>query len=100
MATHSALPKLMKAAVVDKPGPANTPHNKEVPLPSLAHNHVIIALQYAGVGIWDAEQRAGTFGKIKPGTILGADGSGTVAAVGSDVGGFNVGDRVYSYSYG
>ena len=54
MATDSALPKLMKAAVVDKPGPANTLHIKEVPLPGLGHNHVIIALQYAGVGIWDA----------------------------------------------
>ena len=77
MATDSALPKLMKAAVVDKPGPANTLQIKEVPLPSLAHDHVIIALQYAGVGIWDAEQRAGTFGKVKPGTFsapMGANG--------------------------
>ena len=100
MATVSAIPKLMKAAVVDKPGPANTLHIKEVPLPNLAHNHVIIALEYAGVGIWDAEQRAGTFGKVKPGTILGADGSGTIAAVDSAVKGLSVGDRVYSYSYG
>src|ERR1700684_667219 len=100
MAADSALPKLMKAAVVDKPGPANTLHIKEVPLPSLAHNHVIITLQYAGLGIWDAEQRAGSFGKIKPGTILGADGSGTIADVGSHVKGFSVGEHVYSYSYG
>jgi len=61
---------------------------------------VIIALEYAGVGIWDAKQRAGSFGKIEPGTILGTDGSGTIAAVGRDVRGFSVGDRVYSYSYG
>jgi len=94
------LPKLMKAAVVDAPGPANVLQLKDVPLPSLPRNHVIIALEDAGVGIWDAEQRAGSFGKIKPGTILGADGSGTIAAVGSDVSGFSVGDRVYSYSYG
>jgi NADPH:quinone reductase len=100
MAVDSALPKLMKAVVVEKPGPANTLHIKEVPLPSLAHDHVIIALEYAGVGIWDAQQRAGTWGKVKPGTILGADGSGTIAAVGSAVKGLSVGDRVYSYSYG
>ena len=61
---------------------------------------MIIALEYAGVGIWDAKQRAGSFGKIEPGTILGTDGSGTIAAVGRDVRGFSVGDRVYSYSYG
>jgi NADPH:quinone reductase len=94
------LPKLMKAAVVDAPGPSNVLHIKDVPLPSLPRNHVIIALEYAGVGIWDAGQRAGSFGKIKPGTILGADGSGTIAEAGSDVSGFSVGDRVYSYSYG
>jgi NADPH:quinone reductase len=100
MTTVSELPKLMTAAVVDAPGPANVLHIKDVPLPSLSRNHVIIALEYAGVGIWDAEQRAGSFGKIEPGTILGGDGSGTIAAVGSEVSGFSVGDRVYSYSYG
>jgi NADPH:quinone reductase-like Zn-dependent oxidoreductase len=31
---------------------------------------------------------------------MGADGSGTIAAVGSHVTKFHVGDRVYSYSYG
>lgn len=48
-----------------------------------------------GVGIWDAEQRAGSWGSVKPGTIMGADGSGTIAAVGSDVTKLQVGDRVY-----
>jgi NADPH:quinone reductase-like Zn-dependent oxidoreductase len=60
----------------------------------------MIALQYAGVGVWDAAQRSGSWGAVKPGTILGADGSGTIAAVGSHVARFSVGDRVYSYSYG
>jgi NADPH:quinone reductase len=90
----------MKAAVVDAPGPAKVLKVKEVPVPSLPSNHVLVALEYAGVGIWDAEQRAGSFGKIKTGTILGADGSGTIAAVGSGVKEFKVGDRVFAYSYG
>jgi NADPH2:quinone reductase len=71
-----------------------------VPLPNLSPNHVMIALEYAGIGVWDAEQRAGSFGAIRAGTILGADGSGTIAAVGSHVKGLTVGERVYSYSYG
>jgi NADPH:quinone reductase len=50
--------------------------------------------------VWDAAQRAGSWGAVKPGTILGADGSGTIAAVAADVSKFKVGDRVYSYSYG
>src|SRR6201995_2310463 len=100
MSTLATLPKVMKAAVVDKAGPPEAIHIAEVPLPALPSNHVLIALEYVGVGIWDAEQRAGSWGSVKPGTIMGADGSGTIAAVGSHVKKFHVGDRVYSYSYG
>src|ERR1700761_8529963 len=100
MTTLSTLPEVMKAAVVDKAGPPEAIHIEEVPLPAMPSNHVLIALQYVGVGIWDAEQRAGSWGSVKPGTIIGADGSGTIAAVGSHVTSFYVGDRVYSYSYG
>lgn len=100
MTTTSALPKIVNAAVVDATGPPKTIHIEGVPVPSLARNRVVIALEYAGVGGWDASQRAGLDGEVKPGTILGVDGSGTIAAIGSDVEKFNVGDRVYSYSYG
>jgi NADPH:quinone reductase-like Zn-dependent oxidoreductase len=99
MTTTSTLPETMKAAVVDAAGPPKTIHIKEVPVPRLSRNHVIIAVEYAGLGSWDAAQRSGAWGSIKPGTILGADGSGTVAAVAADVTNFAVGDRVYSYSY-
>jgi NADPH:quinone reductase len=100
MTTTSALPETMKAAVVEAAGPPSALHIKDVPLPRLAHNHVMIALEYAGLGMWDAAHRAGSWGPVKPGTTLGADGSGTIAAVGADVSQFKVGDRVYSYSYG
>jgi NADPH:quinone reductase len=93
------LPETMKAAVVDRPGPAGNVQIKRVPVPRLARRHVIIALDYAGIGPWDTEQRAGEWGEIKAGTILGADGSGYVAAVSSDVTHVRAGDRVYAYSY-
>lgn len=96
MSAVAAVPKIMKAAVVSAPGPANVLHLKVVPVPGVASDHVLIALEYAGVGIWDAEQRAGKIGRE---TILGSDGSGTIAAVGSHVKDFSVGDRVYAYSY-
>jgi NADPH:quinone reductase len=96
----ASLPKTMKAAVVDSAGPPEAIHLKDVPVPRLAQDHVIIALEYAGVGIWDAKQRAGAWGSVEPGTIHGADGSGTIAAVGSAVKDLRVGTRVYSYSYG
>jgi D-arabinose 1-dehydrogenase-like Zn-dependent alcohol dehydrogenase len=56
MTTLSTLPKVMKAAVVDTAGPPETIHIKEVSVPALPSNHVLIALEYVGVGIWDAEQ--------------------------------------------
>ena len=96
----SALPKTMKAAVLDAAGPPDAIRIREIPTPRLTRGRVIIALDYAGVGIWDAQQRSGAWGATKPGTILGADGSGTVAAVAADVKRLRVGDRVYSYSYG
>ncbi len=58
----AALPKTMRAAVLDGPGPPEAFFIKDVPLPRIGHDHVLIALQYAGVGIWDAEQRKGEFG--------------------------------------
>jgi NADPH:quinone reductase-like Zn-dependent oxidoreductase len=100
MTTTSALSETMKAAVVEAAGPPKAIHIKNVPVPRLSRGHVIIALEYAGLGMWDAAQRSGTWGSIKPGTILGADGSGTIAAVAADVTNFKPGDRVYSYSYG
>src|ERR1700761_4642581 len=95
----ATVPKVMKAAVVDKAGSAESLHIKEVSVPEVAPTHVLIKVQYAGVGIWDASQRSGAWGAVKPGTILGADGSGTIAAVGSRVHRFQPGDQVYSYSY-
>ena len=65
MTNLSTLPKTMKAVVVDKAGPPNTLHIKDVPVPTPAANHVIIALEFAGVGIWDAKQRAGAWGAVK-----------------------------------
>jgi NADPH:quinone reductase len=99
MTTTSALPETMKAAVIEAAGPPKAIHLKTVPVPRLSRGHVLIALEYAGLGSWDAAQRSGAWGSVKPGTILGADGSGTVAAVAADVTNFAVGDRVYSYSY-
>ncbi len=95
----NGLPQTMQAAVLDGAGPPEAFHIRTVPVPALADDHVIIALDYASVGSWDAQLRSGAWSEVKPGTILGADGSGTVAAVGRNVQRLQVGDRVYSYSY-
>jgi NADPH:quinone reductase-like Zn-dependent oxidoreductase len=53
------------------------------------------------VGSWDADIREGWYPEGEPRfpLVLGTDGSGTVAAVGSRIRRFKVGDRVYSYSW-
>jgi NADPH:quinone reductase-like Zn-dependent oxidoreductase len=89
----------MRAAVLDAAGPPEAFHLEHVPVPHLTRSHVIIALDYASVGNWDALERKGAWRAITPGTILGADGSGTVAAVAAGIDRLHVGDRVYSYSY-
>lgn len=89
----------MNAAVVDRAGPPENIHIKQVPVPQLKRGHVIVALDYASVGGWDASQRSGAWGDVTSGTILGADGSGRVAAASPEVTHLHTGDRVYSYSY-
>jgi NADPH:quinone reductase-like Zn-dependent oxidoreductase len=97
--TAPTLPDTMRAAVVDAAGPPEAIHIARVPVPKLKRGHVIIALDYASVGSWDGMLRKGAWGPVKHGTILGADGSGTVAAVAPGVERLRAGDRVYSYSY-
>ncbi len=95
----ATLPKTMRAVVLDGAGPPEALHIAEVPVPPLPREHVMIALDFASVGSWDAKLRSGDWGPVAPGTVLGADGAGTIAAVGEDVDEFRVGDRVYAYSY-
>jgi NADPH:quinone reductase-like Zn-dependent oxidoreductase len=84
----------MRAATVDRRGVVSI---REMPVPSVGRREVLIAIDTAGVGSWDASQRAEESGTpLVPGT----DGAGVVAAVGSRIRRFRIGDRVYSYSYG
>jgi NADPH2:quinone reductase len=96
----TALPTTMKAVVVDAAGPPESVHISDVPVPKLKRDHVIVAVDFASVGSWDAKLRSGVWGPVKRGTILGSDGAGTIAAIGDGVDEFHVGDRVYAYDYG
>ena len=75
------------------------PHSLPVPTPS--PKEVLIALDTAGVGGWDAAVRGGwyPFGRPRFPVVLGTDGAGIVAAVGARVRRFSRGDRVYSYEF-
>jgi NADPH2:quinone reductase len=74
----------------------------EIPLPAIASpQQVLVALKAAGVNPLDTKLRQrGTFYPEQMPAILGCDGAGIVAAVGSGVTQYAVGDEVYFYAGG
>lgn len=95
------IPEIMHAAAIDRFGGPEVLTVRELPVPPVDDGEVLIGIDTAGVGVWDAEMRAGWYpgGKPKFPLVLGTDGSGTVAAVGSHIRRFKVGESVYSYSF-
>ena len=96
-----AIPRTMRAAALTRFGGPKMLATREVPVPQLGAGEVLIALDTAGVGGWDASFRDGS-SKSETGRmplILGTDGAGTVVAVGSRVRRLKPGDQVYAYSY-
>ena len=91
----------MRAAAIDRPGGPSVLKIHSLPVPRPADDQVLIALTSAGVGSWDADMREGWSPDGKPTypLVLGTDGAGTVAEVGSRVRRFAPGDRVYAYSF-
>jgi NADPH:quinone reductase-like Zn-dependent oxidoreductase len=96
-----AIPDHMQAITIDGYGGVEVMNERTVPVPVLAPDEVLIAVHTAGVGPWDAEVRAGDIAEKTAHfpLILGTDGSGTIAAIGSAVRTLHVGQAVYSYSW-
>jgi NADPH:quinone reductase-like Zn-dependent oxidoreductase len=97
------IPKQMTAAAIDRFGPPSVLTRHELPIPEPGPREVLIALDTAGVGSWDASIRDGSW--RKPGRprfplIPGIDGSGIVVAKGARVRRFRLGDQVYAYEFG
>jgi NADPH:quinone reductase len=93
----------MMTAAVDRFGPPSAIklHRQAVPKP--AADEVLIRVEAAGIGSWDPSIRDGSWrrpGRIKFPLVLGTDGTGIVAAKGSRVREFRIGDRVYAYEFG
>lgn len=91
---NSSIPQTMQAAVMHSPRQIRI---ETVPVPDIAPDEVLIKVM--AVGICGSDLHYYTHGRIgkyvveKP-IILGHECSGDVAAVGADVTGFKVGDRV------
>jgi len=95
------LPQTMQAAAIDRAGGPEVITLHTLPVPKPQADEVLIAVNTAGVAIWDVGLRRHPQ-SIKHShfpLVLGTDGAGIVAAVGAKVQGFKVGDQVYSYSW-
>ncbi|MGH8277722.1 MAG: quinone oxidoreductase family protein, partial [Steroidobacteraceae bacterium] len=91
----------MQAAAIDRAGGAEVVTLHTLPVPRPGADEVLIALHTAGVATWDVaiRQNPGDIKHSQFPLVLGTDGAGVVAAVGSQARGFKVGDEVYSYSW-
>ena len=99
--TVETIPETMRAAAIDRFGGPDVLSLHKLKVPKLDHGEVLIEIDTAGVGIWDAEMRAGEIpieGAAFP-LVPGTDGAGRVAALGSHIRRFKVGDAVYAYSF-
>ena len=86
----------MRAVVAGKLGGPEVLSVTEFPDPEPAAGHVVVRVAAAGVNYMDIYQREGA-GGYRPSqfpVVPGAEGAGTVTAVGEGVTGLSVGDRV------
>ncbi|GAA4475181.1 NADP-dependent oxidoreductase [Phytohabitans houttuyneae] len=89
----------MKAFVVERYGDADTVQAREMPDPIVGDDDVLVRIHAASVNPLDLKIRSGDLKLILPYRapfVLGNDLAGTVAAVGSRVTRFAVGDDVYA----
>jgi NADPH2:quinone reductase len=94
----------MKAVALESFGGLDRMRIRELPVPDIEPDEVLIRVDTAGVGEWDPAEREGQLAELlEDGPrfpyVLGSDGSGTVVAVGADVKNVKEGDRVYSCSF-
>ncbi|MFK3736965.1 NAD(P)H-quinone oxidoreductase [Massilia sp. TN1-12] len=86
----------MKAIIFDQFGTADVLRIGEVPEPALRPHDLLVRTRAAGVNRADLTHRRGGYGRPDFGdsTIMGLEIAGDVIAVGEEVQGFAVGDRV------
>ncbi|MEU6236784.1 quinone oxidoreductase [Kitasatospora sp. NPDC047058] len=83
----------MRAVVVERPGGPEALVPTDRPAPEPGPGELVVRLAAAGVNFKDVYEREGRTGAAAP-FVPGSEGAGTVVAVGADVHGPQVGDRV------
>lgn len=92
--------ELMRAAGIEKHGPASALHTMRLPRPTPKDGEALIRVRVAGVQLTDAAIRGGW---VPPGStiefpqVLGNEFSGTIEEIAGDGVGFEVGDDVLGF---
>jgi NADPH2:quinone reductase len=86
----------MKAIAYDQTGDVSVLQYRDVPIPVPKEGEVLIRVKAAGVNFVDVYVRNGLY--KSPVNILGREGAGVIEALGADVTGFKVGDKVVFFS--
>lgn len=94
----------MKAIVIDKFGGPDELIVRDIPVPSIDENEVLIKVEFAGIGSWDIFEREGGYDQMlglgsKFPYILGSEGSGVIYAKGKNVNSLDIGDKVYASGF-
>lgn len=99
------IPEMMRAAAIKRFGGIDEIKLQTLPVPDVDPDEVLIRVESAGVGVWDAWEREGLFRELFSTSygveptfpyVIGFEGAGTVVAVGESVTRFKKGDRVYA----
>jgi NADPH2:quinone reductase len=98
-----SVPATMNAAAIDQFGAPELLTLHTLPVPTPGRREVLIALEVAGVGSWDAAIRDGSWRlsrRPKFPLVPGTDGAGIIVAKGAGVRHFRIGERVYATKLG
>ncbi|WP_411842849.1 quinone oxidoreductase family protein [Salinicoccus sp. HZC-1] len=93
----------MKSIVLNDFGKKNF-EIRDIPVPEIKEDEVLIKVDYAGIGQWDIFERDGGYHElmdIEPHFpyILGSEGSGKIVKMGEEVKKLKIGDSVYACSF-
>jgi hypothetical protein len=95
------VPEVMKASVaLDQFGGPERLTMQTLPVPAIGPDQILLRVESAGVGNWDAVEREGLFAQmygVAPSFpyVVGSEEAGSVVTVGERVSCFRPGDRVY-----
>jgi NADPH2:quinone reductase len=88
----------MRAVRIHETGGPEVLQIEEIPDPDPAADELLVDVEFVGINFIEIYQREGLYQRPLPCTI-GAEGAGTVRAIGSAVTGFRPGDRVVSQNF-